>query len=133
VKKALIAVLCALAFAIVSGTTFAASPGPAATANAEALARAKTWFAALQNANVDRTQLTDEANRALTEEMLKSVAGQISPLGEPTSFDQVQTGSQSGSTYYVYRIGFKNGDHWNFIFAFDGTGKVSGLRIAPAH
>jgi hypothetical protein len=125
----------AFAVAIASGAASAQaatpSPTPTASANPEALARAKTWFAALQNAKIDRSQLTDDMNKMLTEQSVDVVSKQISPLGAPVTFEQIQTGSQSGSSYYVYNLGFKNGDHLNFVFAVDSTGKVSGLRVLP--
>lgn len=133
-KQAVIAVLCVLAFAS-GGTnaTAASSPAPAATApaNADVLARAKAVFASLQAGTIDRTQLTDVMNKSLSDDQLKTVAAKIGPLGAPTSFDQIATGSQSGSAVYTYRLGFSNGDHLNFLFAVDGSDKISGFYLLP--
>ena len=111
----------------------ASSPAPTASPNAETLAKAKAWFLALQAGKIlDASVLTDEMSKALTPGMLDQVSRSLAPLGAPTSFAQIATGSQAGSTYYVYAVKFKSGDAVNFIYAIDGTGKVSGLRVTPA-
>ena len=110
-----------------------ASPKPAATPNVAVLAQAKAWFLSLQEGKVlDAAALTDAMRAGLTPQVLAASSQALAPLGAPTGFTQVSTGTASGSTYYVYAVRFKTGETWNFIYALDATGKVSGLRVAPA-
>jgi len=119
---------------LLSGLAAAPAPQPTApsTPNAAVLARARTWFHALQIGKVDRTELNDQVNGLLTDATVKQLATQLGPLGDPVTFEQLQTGVQAGSTYYVYKMTFKDGDVFDFVFAYQGDGKVSGLRIVPA-
>ncbi len=110
-----------------------ASPKPAATPDAAVLAKAKAWFLSLQQGKVlDASALTDAMHAALTPQVLAASSQALAPLGAPTGFTQISTGTTSGSTYFVYAVTFKTGETWNFIYAIDGRGKVSGLRVAPA-
>lgn len=132
VKMLVIAVLGA--FALCTGVSLAApepSPAAAAPASVDTLTRAKAWFSALQSGKVDRTQMTDTMNKDLSDEQIKNLSAKYGPLGDPTSFEQVKTGSEAGSSVYTYRLAFSNGDHLNFLFAIDGNDKVSGLYILP--
>lgn len=125
----------AVALAGVSSASPAASasPAPSPTPNAAVMDRAKTWFDALRNNTVDRSQLTAKMNSLMTADTVKQVGTLLAPLGKPTAFEQVQTGSKDGSTYYVYQVTFASGDKWLYVFAFDpSTSKVSGLRVLPA-
>lgn len=130
-KKIVAALACALALCVGAVPSFAASPAPAASANADMLGRAKAWFASLQTGKVDRTQMTDEMNKDLSDDQLKTLAAKIGPLGDPTAFEQVQVGSQAGSSVYTYRLAFSNGDHLNFQVAIDGSDKISGFYVLP--
>ena len=124
------------AFALaVTGVAAVAAPAPAPTptANAAVMSRAKEWFHRIATGDIDRSQLTSQMNAALTDRMIKHVAEQVAPLGEPTSFVQVQNGRQDGSEYYVYAVTFPSGDKWNYLFVYEpATNKVSGLRVTPA-
>ena len=124
------------AFALaVTGTVGLAAPAPAptATTNAAVMVRAKEWFHRIATGDIDRSQLTALMNAQLTDAMIKQVAAQVSPLGEPTSFVQIQSGRQNGSDYYVYAVTFPSGDKWNYLFVYEpATNKVSGLRVTPA-
>ena len=139
------AALCVLAL-LATGTA-AAGASPSATASAAAsaspvptpapdpavLARAEDWFGRIEAGAIDRSQLTPEMNRALTDASLKDVASQMAPRGKAKSFEQVQTGSKDGSAFYVYSVTLASGDRWLYVFALDlATKKISGLRVAPA-
>ena len=111
----------------------APAPVPTASTNAAVLVRAKEWFHRIETGDIDRGQLTAQMNAQLTDAMIKQVAAQVAPLGEPTSFRQIRSGEERGSIYYVYVVTFPSGDKWNYLFVYDRTsGKVSGLRISPA-
>lgn len=97
------------------------------------MARAKDFFHRIETGDIDRSQLTAQVNTQLTNAMIKQIASQVAPLGEPTSFRQIQHGRQGGSEYYVYLVTFPDGDKWNYLFVFETeSGKISGLRISPA-
>jgi ABC-type transporter MlaC component len=63
-----------------------ASPAAAATSDAAVTARAKDWFHQIQTGKVDRSQLDDKMNAALTDSVLSSVSAKIAPLGDPSAF-----------------------------------------------
>ncbi len=111
-----------------------ASPAPVASPSATVAESAKAWFLSLQAGKIlDSSALTDAMRAGLTPELVSKTATILQPLGAPKAFTQISTGTQSGSTYYVYKVGFKSGDAVDFIYAVDGTGKISGLRVTPAH
>ncbi|MEO9263855.1 MAG: hypothetical protein ABI282_07145 [Candidatus Baltobacteraceae bacterium] len=121
--------------AMPSATPPAPSPSSAPTAkpNAEVMSRAKDWYHRLETGSIDRAQLDAKMNALLTDALVKSMSAQIAPLGDPVAFEQLQTGTQSGSTYYVYAVKFASGDKLDYVFAFDpATKKISGLRLLPA-
>lgn len=93
------------------------------------LARAKSWFAQLQAGKIDRSQLADRANGAITDANLSNVQSVIGNLGTPVSFVQQQAGSQGNINYAIYQLTFKNGKKINFFFAVDTQGKIEGLQL----
>ncbi|MDE2482008.1 MAG: hypothetical protein KGN02_07440 [bacterium] len=110
-----------------------AAPKPTASPNAAVMAHAKAWFLALQAGKVlDPSALTDQMRTLLTPSTVAGVAKALAPLGPPTGFTQLSTGTQAGSIYFVYAVTFKTGETWNYVYAVDGTGKISGLRVSPA-
>ncbi len=110
-----------------------AAPAATASPNAMILARAKEWFHRIQAGTIDRKQLSTTVNSLLTDAMIKQISAQTAPLGDPIKFEQVTSGTQEGSQYYVYGLSFASGDHWNFIIAFDpASNLITGLRIVPA-
>lgn len=111
----------------------AASAAPAAlpTADPAITARAKDWFKRIQTANFDRSQLAANANAALTDTVAKGVAAQLGPLGEPTSFEYVDTRKIGDNTAYTYRVAFASTAIY-YVFVLDPAGKISGLRLVPA-
>lgn len=136
-RQILRGVLCAAV--VLAGVAATPAPSPVASAasaqvtpDPAVLARAKAWFAAIQSGTIDRSQLDDKMNSLMTDSLVKSLAAQVGPLGAPTAFEQVQTGTQSGSQFYVYKVTFKGGDALMYVFAVDAHAKVSGLRLTPA-
>lgn len=106
---------------------------PAAPSVDPAIAtRAKDWFRRLQTANVDRSQLDDTMNSALTDAELKQVAAEYGPLGEPTTFTFVEKRHIGANTGYRFRATFKAATI-DWLFALDDGGKISGLRFVPQH
>ncbi len=106
----------------------AATSTPTANADAAVTARAKDWLHQIQAGKVDRTQLTDKMNTALTDSMLANVSAQLAPLGDPTSFTLSSKTSKSAYTVYVFTV------KWPAVtlsetFAVDLSGKIAGLYI----
>ncbi len=109
----------------------AVSGSPSAqTVDPKITARAKEWAHRVAVDNIDRSQLTPEMNAALTDALAKQVAGEVGPLGEPTTFTFVTTRSSSTGTLYVYHVGFKS-TTLDWIFVLDPNGKISGMLFRP--
>ncbi len=106
----------------------AATATPAADANVAVTARAKDWLHQIQAGKIDRTQLTDKMNAAITDSTLASVSSQLAPLGDPTSFTLSSKTTKDVYTVYVFKV------QWPSItlsetFTVDQSGKIAGLYI----
>ncbi len=122
-----------------------AAPGRAQTAPAQSSAPssapvqvdpkvtaiAKDWLHRVQTANVDRSQLTDQMNAALTPALVQQVAAQLAPLGDPTAVSFVGSQTVQGVTIYHFVLTFKAGTVNEFL-GIDAAGKIAGLRFTPA-
>lgn len=111
-------------------------PPPSTTTtatNPKMLARAKTWFAELQSGSIDRAQLSSSASANLTDATISNARSMIGRLGAPVSFVQQRAGTQGGVSYGIYLVTFKNGQKLDFLFAVDGTGKVTSLGLGSPH
>ena len=131
-----LALCCALPAAALADAPSPAPSGAAATPSPApdpaVLARAKTWFHMMQTGKIDKSQLDATMAGLLTDDVVAGMAAKIGPLGDPVTFEQVQTGTVSGNAVYVYELAFGNGTKLDFVFAVDGNGKVSGLRLKPS-
>jgi hypothetical protein len=106
----------------------AATSAPTADADAATTARAKDWLHQVQTGKIDRTQLTDKLNAAITDSTLASVSAQLAALGTPTSFTLSSKTTKDVYTIYVFTV------QWPSItlsetFAVDQTGKIAGLSF----
>ena len=108
-----------------------ASASPAVALDPAIMARAKEWFHRFQVADIDRSQLTSAANSALTDTLVKQLATQIGPLGDPSEFGFVQKQTVGPDTIYLFLLKFKAGSVL-YQFGLDATGKIAGLRLMPA-
>lgn len=110
----------------------AASPSPAAPAQDDAAvtARAKDWFHQIQSGKIDRSQLDDKMNAALTDSMLANVSSQVAPLGNPTTFTLSRKATQNGLSVYVFALVFPSVTLYE-AFALDPDGKIAGLTLSP--
>ena len=116
--------------------TPAASPSPqpsssTMTIDEKVLGRAKSWFAMLQSGTIDRSQLTQPMNDALTADKLTQISTQLKQLGAPASFTQIDSGPVGPYTVYHYRVGFAAGALIMTV-GLDSSGKIAGLNLAPA-
>lgn len=110
----------------------AASAASAQGAGADIATRAKDWLHRLQTGDIDRSQLTDKMNVALTQDTIKQISSQLAPLGDPLSFTPLGQQSVAGDmTAYVYRVVFKT-TTLNEVFVLDKDGKVAGVQFPPA-
>jgi hypothetical protein len=108
-------------------------PSAAPTADPAMLARAKSWFAALQAGNVDRSQLSASANSNMTVATINNAQSVIGGLGTPVSFVQQQAGVQGSISYAIYLVTFKDGKKLDFLFAVDQQGKIASLGLGTPH
>jgi len=112
------------------------SPIPSATTAAAAasdpavMARAKDWLHQIQIGKVDRSQLTDKMNAALTDATLSQVSSQIGSLGAPTSFTLTKKLTQGSLTIYIYTVAFPSLTI-SETFVLDQDGKIAGLLLRP--
>ena len=106
----------------------AATSAPATAGDAAVTARAKDWLHQIQAGKVDRTQLTDKMNAALTDSTLANVSGQLAPLGEPTAFTLSSKMSKDAYTVYVFKVVWPSVT-LSETFALDQSGKIAGLYI----
>ena len=124
--------LIALPVTTVIAQAASASPSPAAAASSDAAvtARAKDWLRQLQTGKIDRSQLDDKMNAALTDSVLANVSAQIAPLGNPSAFTLTRKAAQGGVSIYVFKVQFASVT-LNEILALDSDGKIAGLRLMP--
>jgi hypothetical protein len=99
-------------------------PDPAITA------KSKAFYHALAMGAVDRSQLSTTASKKFTAELMKKVATQIGPLGDPVTFEQISTGKQDGAILYAYLLTFGNGTKLDYIVGYDAQGKVSTIALS---
>ena len=99
------------------------------TLNKPLLAKAKSWFADLQQGKIDRSQMESGPNANLNDATIANAQKMIGSLGTPASFVQQREGTQGNITYALYTVTFRNGQKLDFLFAVDSTGKVASLGI----
>jgi D-alanyl-D-alanine carboxypeptidase len=84
----------------IAASDLAAAPGedPAVTA------RIKAFILPALKGHLDRSLITDAANKALPEAAIKSVADQLAPLGDPTGFIYKSVTQRPAGPVYVYLV-----------------------------
>jgi hypothetical protein len=113
--------------------TYPTAASAAATTNPALLALAKSWFAALQSGQVDRSQLAGGPYANLTDATIANAQKMIGNLGKPVSFVQQQVSTQGNTSAAIYLVTFKNGEQVDFLFAVNGQGKVTSLGLGTPH
>lgn len=89
-------------------------------------------YRGLENGAVDRSQLSDGANAKLTDDLIKAIAARIAPLGEPVTFEPVNSALKGSTTIYAYLLTFGSGAKLDYVIGFDAHGKVDSLGLSPA-
>jgi hypothetical protein len=69
-------------------------------------------------------------NTAMTDDIVKSAATQLGPLGDPVTFTFVESKVEAPYTSYIYRATFKSGTV-TWIYTLDQQGKIAGLHALP--
>jgi D-alanyl-D-alanine carboxypeptidase len=115
-----------------ASTAAPAAPAPPATeaGDAAVTARAKDWFHQIQAGKIDRSQLDDKMNAALTDSTVAQVSTQIAPLGNPSAFTLSKKITQGSVTAYVFAVQFPSITLYE-TFALDPDGKIAGLLLRP--
>jgi hypothetical protein len=95
--------------------------------------RAREWFHRVQTGDIDRSQLSPEANAALTPAIVDTFKTKLGPLGAPSSFALFRKEFVEDKAAYVYLAKFpKSKVELDWVFALDKTGRVAGLRLSSA-
>lgn len=94
-------------------------------------AKAKDLFHQAQTGQFDRSQFDDKMNAAITDSMAKSMAAQLSQLGDPQAFKLAQVTTSGTYTVYIYAVVFKSGVVAEEIAVDPSSGKVAGLYFKP--
>lgn len=95
-----------------------------------ALARARDVFRRLQSGTLDASQLTARAAKRVTAKMLAQAKSSLGRLGAPTKFEQTDKYLFGTSTFYYYRLTFKQGQ-LRFSLSLDPAGKVGDVSVDP--
>ncbi|HEX5435590.1 MAG TPA: serine hydrolase domain-containing protein [Gemmatimonadaceae bacterium] len=103
---------------------------PAAGEDTVITTRAREWLHRLQTGDVDRSQLTPQANTAFTPAVLAQAKQQFSALGAPTAFQYAGKTVNGAYSQYRYRVTVASGAQ-QWLFTLDAHGKIAGLRLVP--
>ncbi len=110
----------------------AATAKPAEGEDFAVTARIKAIYAQLMSEKPDRSQFTEQANKAFTPALLSMTKTQLSSLGEPTTWVFKGKTSVGNLTAYRYRVMFSGGMVLAVIMTVDKTNKIAGYAFAPA-
>lgn len=122
--------LIALTVTTVIAQVASPSPAPAAASDAAVTARAKDWFHQIQAGKIDRSQLDDKMNAALTDSMVTNVSAQVAPLGNPSAFRLSRKMTQGNVSVYIFQVQFPSVTLYE-AFGIDPDGKIAGLTLSP--
>jgi CubicO group peptidase (beta-lactamase class C family) len=104
----------------------------AAGEDAAVTKRIQEQWAAFTNGSIDRTQFTDEANKAFTPDRLASVKTVFASLGAPSSWVYRGKHGAGGLMTYVYYVTFASGTALDVSMTLDAQGKIAGYHASPA-
>ena len=103
---------------------------PPSSDQVEALAL--EWFAQMQTGQIDRTQLTPEFSKQLTEDSVKQMAQYLKGHDygvPPQRAEIVQTRTVRDQHLYVVELVFPRGDAASLLFGFNLQGKITGISL----
>lgn len=123
-RISVIVMLIAVLITGTAGTVFAqsaASPAPAPE-NPVTTAAAQKFYASVVAGKPDRAHISSQLNTALTDDLVKTLSTQLTPLGQPT-WTFLRWESYSGETIAQYKVTYPSGPQvfYGFGAAADGT------------
>jgi hypothetical protein len=92
-------------------------------------ARAKEFYRQVRGGSIDRAKVDDTLNKALNDDLLKTVSSQLSALGEPKWEFRGQIPSERGAVQ-VYRL-VTHQVTLNLSFGLTKDGKVWDFLLSP--
>jgi hypothetical protein len=117
-------VLALLIAAATTGTALAqTTPAPVASPeNPATTAAAQKFYASIAKGTPDRAHISGELNAALTDDLVKTLASQLTALGQPT-WTFLRWESYSGENIAEYKLAYSSGTtlYYGFGAADDGT------------
>jgi D-alanyl-D-alanine carboxypeptidase len=103
---------------------------PAAPTPAEDYAVTERFRKALDSffkGKVDRSQYTDDANAALTPQLLAQTATQLKPLGGIVKIAFLGVARSAAGKSYSYNVTFSDGQTLTWQFILDASAKIAGI------
>ena len=98
------------------------------TADKAAVARVREWLGRVERGDIDRTQLADPLNAAITPDVVRSAGDQLKAFGALKSIKETAVDEDASGRSYGFDLAFaKRTIHW--IMGIDATGKISALSI----
>lgn len=115
-----------------SSSSMHVQSAPQAPEDPTVTARAKDIMHRVQTGTVDRSQLSDDYNKQVTDKTLSDASSELAALGEPRNFQYFGKLTQGDVTAYVYRVQMERGVVDELI-AFDPSNKIVRLlfRLRP--
>jgi D-alanyl-D-alanine carboxypeptidase len=90
--------------------------------------RAKEWIDRLARLDMDRTQLTQNFNEYLTDDLVSR--SNFKALGRIVSMTPVESYQESGDNVYVFLTHFEHGTY-DYQFRITAQGKIDGILLKP--
>jgi hypothetical protein len=110
-----------------------AAPAPKDVEDPAVTGRAKDALHRVQTGTIDRAQLAEEYNHALTDDTLQKAQTQLGSLGEPAEFAFEGKAVRGNVTAYVYHVKFVQGADLDEMIAFDPTNKIVRMLFSLRH
>jgi CubicO group peptidase (beta-lactamase class C family) len=101
--------------------------GPAPAEDHAITERFRKALGALFQGNADRSQYTDDANAALTPEVLAKTATQLKPLGGIVKIAFLGVAGSAAGEVYSYDVTFADGQTLTWRFILDANAKIAGI------
>jgi hypothetical protein len=102
----------------------------AASVDPKVEAKAREWLYRLQTGDIDRNQLNALVAKQFTPEIVRQVAQQLGPLGDPTGFVYVSQQTVRDTTVYQFLVTFKSAKLNEFLDV-DQAGRIGGITVKP--
>jgi hypothetical protein len=122
----------AVAVTLLAASCSAVRASPARQADAPSEDSVKTlalqWFAQMEAAQIDRTQLTPRYSAQLTDDAVLAMSSQLKRYGaSPRAAQVLRTRRIDDQTFYLVKLVFPRGDSAAMLVGFDTEGKITGI------